>query len=67
MCATYKKEQKKKKKKKGNLAWVMLCIEYQFQFEPEPTKLDHAGPVLKLLGSLTTLKPVSTYLLYQLE
>ena len=31
------------------------------------TKLDHAGPVLKQLGSLTTLKPVSTYLLYQLE
>ena len=51
----------------------MLCIEYQFQgsaswlFEPDPTKLDHAGPVLKLLGSLTTLKPVSTYFLYQLE
>ena len=55
------------------MAWVTLCIEYQFQgsaswlFEPDPTKPDHAGLVLKLLGSLTTLKPVSTYLLYQLE
>ena len=51
----------------------MLCIEHQFQgsaswlFEPDPTKLDHAGLVLKLLGSLATLKLVSTYLLYQLE
>ena len=51
----------------------MLCIEYQFQgsaswlFESDPTKLDHAWPILKLLGSLTTLKPVSTYLLFQLE
>ena len=71
MCATYKKRTKKKKKR--NLAWVMLCIEYQFQgsaswlFEPDLTKLDHGWPILKLLGSLTTLKPVSTYLFFQLE